>query len=334
VFAPSPNADLAADGPGRVARRPGPSMNERLTQIAAEISAAGAVIDPRSAASLYDALHEREPYAGMEVSRDLSYGPHPRNLANVFVKPGAGDNPKPVLIFLHGGGYISGERRVRPGSPFYDNVGLWAARQGFIGAVITHRLAPDAPWPAAQEDIAAALTWASELARRKGGSPDALFLMGHSSGASHIAGYLGRSEFWSPHPTVRGAVLLSGTFTVTPDDQVTPDDSAFVGHERQYFGADRTLYSQRNALPGLTACPVALLLVSPEWDPPFFARHTAMLREAFERSGRQDRFLQLRAHNHMSQLFALNTGDVALADAILDFVAAQLGPGTGGDRPT
>ena len=35
-----------------------------------------------------------------------------------------------------------------PTSPFYDNIMLWAAKNGFIGVNATYRLAPQSPWPA------------------------------------------------------------------------------------------------------------------------------------------------------------------------------------------
>lgn len=303
-------------------------MSRSLARIAAEISAAGATIDPRAAASLYDGLHEREPYADVEVTRDLRYGPDPRHLANLFVVPRESLKARPVLVFLHGGGYVAGERRVRPDSPFHDNVGLWAARRGFVAVVATYRLAPAATWPSVQEDIVRMLSWAGDLAKSHGGDPEALFLMGHSAGASHIAGYLGHPEFRARGPVVRGAILMSPTSGPTRDDQALDDETPFLGHERQYFGDDQTLYAHQDSLAGLTTGPVELLVVGPRFDPPFFVRRLERLREAFERAGRKDRFVGLDAHNHMSQLFALNTPDTTLGEVILDFVTARLRPET------
>ena len=54
---------------------------------------------------------------------------------------------RPVLVFVHGGGFTGGNKST-PGSPFYDNVPLWAARNGLVGVNITYRLAPQHPWPA------------------------------------------------------------------------------------------------------------------------------------------------------------------------------------------
>ena len=300
-----------------------------MARIAAEISAAGATIDPRATALLYEDLHEREPYADVEVVRDLSYGVHPRRLADLFLARGQGPSPKPVLVFLPGGGYITGERRVRPGSPYHDNVGLWAARRGFIAIVAAYRLAPAAPWPAVQEDIAQLLSWAADLARGPtGGDPQSLFLVGHSAGASHIAGYLGHREFRQRGPAVRGAILMSPTTGPTRDDEALPDEAPFLGHERAYFGDDQARYAQQDCLAGLTAAPVDLLVIGPRLDPPFFVRRLERLRQAFARAGREDRFVCLADHNHMSQLFALNTLDAAPGEAIFDFVAARLRPQT------
>src|SRR5262249_6108936 len=103
----------------------------------------GAVINPAETAKLYAPLQESEPYAGVTVARDINYGPDSRNLVDVFApaEPGA---PRPVLLFVHGGGFTAGGRRT-PGSPFYDNIMLFAVRNGMIGVNMTYRLAPQHP---------------------------------------------------------------------------------------------------------------------------------------------------------------------------------------------
>lgn len=291
-----------------------------MERIADEIRAAGPVIDLRHVVSLYAPLHETEPYRGVTVSRDQQYGPHERNLADVFHGTGDAGARRPIFVFVHGGGYIMGDRRVRPGSPFYDNVGLWGARNGFVAVNITYRLAPTDPWPAAQEDIAAAIAWLRITAPNFGGDADAIVLMGHSAGATHVAGYVARPESWSDGIGARGAVLLSPTTGATPDADATPDETPFLEHERAYFGTDERLYAARAVGQALTKSEVPLLFVNPEFDPPFFQRHGRDLRALFAAAGRGDRFVVLDAHNHMSQIFSLNTPDNQLEDAILSFV--------------
>ena len=66
-------------------------------------------------------------------------------------------------MFVHGGGMIRGNKRP-PGSPFYDNVMLFAARHGMVGVNVEYRLAPQFPWPAGTEDLARG----GALCRRQG----------------------------------------------------------------------------------------------------------------------------------------------------------------------
>jgi acetyl esterase/lipase len=297
---------------------------EALEHIAEAIRTSGPVINLRQMVSLYTPLHETEPYRDVMVVRDLAYGPDERHRLDLFVEPGARE--RPVLLFVHGGGYIAGDRRVRPGSPFYDNVGLWAARNGFLAITMSYRLAPGAGWPAAQQDIAAMLGWLLDShAAAFGGDPRSVVLMGHSAGASHIACFLGQPEHWPKPLPVKAAILLSATLEASADHDIAADDAPFIAHERAYFGDDQARYPARGALPGMIACGVPTLLVSPEFDPSFFKRHHDHATRVLAQDGSIHRAFALAGHNHMSQIFCLNTRDTALGDAMHAFVGHALG---------
>src|ERR1700694_958896 len=98
----------------------------------------GSAIDGPDTAKLYAPLHEKEPYQGVKVERDVKYGAADRNLLDVFM-PASASPPRPVLIFVHGGAFVAGDRR-ESGTPFYDNIMLWAVRNGFVGVNIGYRL--------------------------------------------------------------------------------------------------------------------------------------------------------------------------------------------------
>src|ERR1700728_730362 len=80
-------------------------------EIAWKLIELGRVIDPAKTAAIYAPLQEREPYAGIKVRRDVRYGPAERNLLDVFTSEDAA-SPRPVLIFVHGGGFIAGNKRT------------------------------------------------------------------------------------------------------------------------------------------------------------------------------------------------------------------------------
>jgi acetyl esterase/lipase len=181
----------------------------------------GRVIDPPKTVELYAPLQEKEPYAGVKVERDLKYGPADRNLLDIFV-PEAMTSARPVLIFVHGGAFVGGNKRTTPTSPFYDNIMLWAARNGFAGVNVTYRLAPVAPWPAGAEDLATAVKWVTDKIGERGGNPARIYLMGHSAGAVHVATYVSHPEFHKVKGGgLAGAIMLSRHRSPIPDAPIS-----------------------------------------------------------------------------------------------------------------
>ena len=80
--------------------------------------------------------------AATKVTRDLAYGPDARHRLDLFVREGTAGTP--VFVFVHGGGFVMGDKHTE-GSPFYSNVGEFAAAQGWVGVPMTYRLAPAIP---------------------------------------------------------------------------------------------------------------------------------------------------------------------------------------------
>lgn len=289
----------------------GPVASQVPPQIAEKLRQIGPVIAPPPTAALYAPLQQRELYAGVRVTRDERYGADARHRLDVF-SPESGAGARPVLVFVHGGGFVAGNKRIND-SPFYDNIMLWAVKNGMVGVNMTYRLAPQHPWPAAQEDIGAALSWVRREIAAHGGDPQRIILMGHSAGAVHVAEYLGNPVFHvAPRGGIAGAVMVSGLFDTTTA-QVNPSLQA-------YFGTDPSLYAQRSALPGMLEAGVPMLLAYAELDPPDFQLQAEQAHTALCRAGVCPPMLKLMGHSHMSEVYAINTGDTAFTDALSAFV--------------
>jgi acetyl esterase/lipase len=285
--------------------------NAMPPEIAARLVEIGRVVDPEKTAPLYAPLQEKEPYAGLNVTRDIKYGPAERHLLDVFAPAGA-SGPRPVLIFVHGGAFIRGHKRM-PGSPFYDNIMLWAARNGMVGVNMTYRLAPQSPWPAGAEDVAAGVRWVTASIASNGGDVGRIFLMGHSAGATHVASYVAIPEF---HGTkglgLAGAVLVSGIYDLT---QAAMSEGGLA-----YFGSDPAQRAERSSQRGLLNSTTPLLLAAAELDPPMFLKQLDAINEAFHKGERSARTLVLPQHSHMSEVYSINTSDTRLTDRLLDFM--------------
>jgi acetyl esterase/lipase len=280
--------------------------------IAKKLAELGRVIDPEATAKLYAPLQPTEPYFGYRIERDLKYGPAERNRLDIFM-PQNLTSGRPVLIFVHGGAFVRGNKRM-PNSPFYDNVMLWAVKNGFIGVNITYRLAPASPWPAGAEDIAAAIKWVSDGIGERGGDASHIYLMGHSAGAIHVASYVSHPEFYKvKNGGLKGAIMVSGIYDLTAAPLTDP--------ERAYFGSEASRYAEESSLPGLLKTNIPLMAASSELDLPGFVKQFDQFKDATcKRPSGCARTVMLPQHSHMSEVYSINTDDTRLTDQILDFV--------------
>jgi acetyl esterase len=95
---------------------------------------------------------------------------------------GAGEEPAPVLVYLHGGGWVVGS------IVSHDGVCATLARlSGCVVVSVEYRLAPEHPFPAALDDAWAATQWVAEHAGEIGGLGDRLAVGGDSSGGNLAA---------------------------------------------------------------------------------------------------------------------------------------------------
>jgi acetyl esterase/lipase len=295
-------------------------------QSAEKLRAIGSAITPdtiAATAALVTPLHARVANPGVSITRDVRYGPADRNRLDVFEAEGRGGNRAPVLVFVHGGGFVMGDK-TSPNSPFYDNVGYWAARNGMVGVNITYRLAPQHRWPAGSDDLALAIKWVRENIAAHGGDINRVYVMGQSAGGVHVAGYIAREfgntggrapvQGWKP----AGALLISGLY----DTDTMNRDERF----RAYFGEDDAKLENASFVAALAGSNVPLFVVLAEHDPPDFIRQFVVLLETHvRRQLAMPRFVQMMGHNHFTTTWRMNTPADTLGPELLQFVAATSG---------
>jgi triacylglycerol lipase len=264
--------------------------------------------------ALFTELHANVEPGAARVIEDLRYGPDERHRLDLFL-PEAQASRAPVLVFVHGGGFIMGDKSL-PNTPFYANVGRWAAANGCIGATMTYRLAPAHPWPAGAEDLALALRWLAEHAAEHGGDPARIFAMGQSAGAVHVASYLALKEAGTvAGPDPAGALLISGLYVIELADR--------NDFQRAYFGDDENLYAARSSLAALAAARTPLLFSVSEFDGDDFQRQAALVVTATARErNRYPRMLYLSGHNHLSSVLQIGLPGDSLGPEAAAFVHA------------
>jgi triacylglycerol lipase len=257
-----------------------------------------------------------ERFAGINpttsISRDFQYGPHERNRLDIFTTKLRREAP--VLVFVHGGGFVMGDKRV-PDLPFYDNIGDFAVSSGFVGVTMTYRLAPANPWPAGTEDVAQALRWLRENISAHGGDPKQIYFIGQSAGAAHVAGYVAHPRFHVADGTgLAGALMISGSY-----DVVQADANPF---HLAYYGEDRNAWAACSTLNGLVSSGLPLFFSVSEFDGADFQKQAGLIVSGFTSArGRFPQMHYLAGHNHLSPVLAIGSPADTLGPLIQNFVS-------------
>jgi len=121
------------------------------------------------------------PSAKLNVQRDIPYATpaDPRQKVDIYAPEGARNLP--VVFWIHGGGWQTGDRtniQVKP-QAFVD--------KGFVFVSTGYRLLTNVEMATIFRDIAKSVRWVHEHIAEHGGDPKRILVMGHSAGAQLAA---------------------------------------------------------------------------------------------------------------------------------------------------
>jgi triacylglycerol lipase len=179
---------------------------------------------------------------------------------------------------------------------------------------MTYRLAPQHPCPAGAEDVGRAVEWVACNAKEFGADAGAIFVMGQSAGAVHVANYLVDAQFHrSAGRGLAGALLISGLYDIAAVDR-----SQF---QRAYYGDDDSKWGQYSSIAGLAATDLPFLATVSELDPEDFQRQAAALVAATLATRKEyPRMLFLQGHNHLSSVLQVGSREDCLGPEIASFI--------------
>jgi acetyl esterase len=255
------------------------------------------------------------PKDGVNVTRDIAYGDDPRHELDVFAPTSKPGGAKPVVVFVHGGAFVDGERNRSP--EIYSNVLYYFARHGVVGVNIGYRLAPAHRYPSGAQDIAAAVQWTLRQIAGFGGDPERIFLIGHSAGAAHAGAYAyDRRLQPASGPGIAGLVVLSGRVRAEtwPENPNAPKVKA-------YYGDDPAALEDGSAVTHVAPESVPTMIAIAEYENPLIDVHCAELFHRLAAAKRRaPRMVWLAGHNHTSIIAHFNTAEDRLGREILDFI--------------
>jgi triacylglycerol lipase len=196
------------------------------TDVAAQLRQIGTGVCVPETAKLYKPLQQMPPYTGVTIMRDIPYAQDQRTVMDVFA-PEKGGGSRPVLVYVSGGG---GDKKVNgpDGDPFYDNIMLWAVKNGMTGVNMQRRggFGGGAAWDEPAKDVGLVVEWIRQNIKKYKGNPNRIFLWADSAGNGPVSTYAGHPEIAGPNgAAVKGIVLMSSpNFNILPE--TVPQGSA------------------------------------------------------------------------------------------------------------
>lgn len=147
---------------------------------------------------------QRMPYP--PGTEEIAYGSDP--LQRLDFIPAAASHRAPLFIFIHGGGWSFGDKRIA------GHMAVHARAQGWAFASLNYRLVPGANPEQQAEDVAAAIARLVRDADELEIDPGRIILSGHSAGA-HLAALVGTDPRYLaahrlPISILKGVVLFDG----------------------------------------------------------------------------------------------------------------------------
>lgn len=248
---------------------------------------------------------------------DGHYGPLPAQRVEVMTPLAPSEQPRGVVVFIHGGGWHSGT----PGD--YRFIGRTLTREGYVVVLVGYRLGSEGRYPAMLEDSALALAWTRDNVARYGGDPGRVVVMGHSAGAYNAVmlalerQWLGRAGV--EEGFIKGVIGLSGPYDFHP----FTSDSA-----RNAFGhvADPATTQPIHFVRGDGP---RMLLITGDADTTVKPRNSEVLAKALTAAGAPTRPVVLAGVDHsgtVMKLAAPFSRDRRVLDPVLAFLAAQCRP--------
>lgn len=135
----------------------------------------------------------RRHKTGLRLDKDVIYSSSGQ-LLDVWQLHGASTKPRPVVLYVHGGGF-----RLLSKDTNWTLAALFA-QAGFCVFSINYRLSPKFKYPAALQDVCEAYAWIQRNAARYGADPSRVVLTGESAGANLITALAVATTFKRPEP--------------------------------------------------------------------------------------------------------------------------------------
>jgi len=241
--------------------------------------------------------------ARLDRQLDISYGPTPREVLDVFP---SGVPGSPVMMFIHGGYWRA------LSSKEFSFVASGLVPHGITVAVLNYALCPTVTIADITRQSHAALAWLAENAWQFAGDPTNLFAVGHSAGGQQVGMLLASSrETWRAAGAIKGGIAISGVFDLRPLRRSWLQSTLKLTDESA---------AAQSPLLNIPKRAAPLLASVGGNESSAFLAQTRDYLAAWHAAGLEGEYLPQSGLNHYEAIFGLADPESALARGIVEFV--------------
>ncbi len=229
-------------------------------------------------------------------------------------QPAAGGKGRPLVVWVHGGGWDRGDSRASGAFANYPAVLASLAARGYVVASVNYRLSAEAKFPAALRDVKSAIRHLRVNAAKYGIDPNNVVLWGGSAGG-HLAslaattcddpafepeastGRLPKSQADKAKPPaasdcVRAAVIWYGVFDLTdyakPSEKSADEQAGVVRGLSRFLDCDPASCAagvQASPITHISAKTPPMLLIHGTADKTVPVRQSEQMAAALKKAG-------------------------------------------------
>lgn len=106
---------------------------------------------------------------------------------DIYLPPASFHGPRPTIVFIHGGGWAGGGKRLSGAFDNWPLVLASMARRGYVVAAVAYRFSGEAPVPAAIQDVKTSIRWLRTNSEKYGVDKHRFMTWGGSAGGQLAA---------------------------------------------------------------------------------------------------------------------------------------------------
>ena len=261
------------------------------------------------------------PSAGVKL-KDVSYGPHERNVLDLTVPKS--DKPLPLIVWVHGGGWEAGDKAGNPAALLLT--------QGYATASINYRYSKHAAFPAQLHDCKAAVRFLRDNAKKYNLDADAFGVWGASAGG-HLVALLGTTgdvpELEGDAKTKTSSQVQAVCDWFGPTDLVKLSPMTAAGNPITKLlggttGEKAELAKQANPITHISKGDAPFLIIHGTDDKLVPLSQSELLQEALTKGGIESELLVLKGADHGGKEFQSQVANAENRKKLLDFFGKHL----------